>query len=220
MPSRDPKGAPSRAGRWARRLASVLAVAALGCASTPRSSGADGYWVGELPPEPYVESIPPPMSGYAWVPGYWELSAGMWIWVPGRLYPLAYASNWIPPRCTPHRGSCWYVPGHWDPARDPRPRKSDSRPRATAQAATNPHTSTSLRPSVNALGRTGSRTPRPGVASTPSIAPRRPDPRPLAHLNPQPPMATQATTTPALVPNQPAIVPPSVKRQYPGPKKY
>ncbi|MBI2374063.1 MAG: hypothetical protein HYV07_08695 [Deltaproteobacteria bacterium] len=210
----------SRVG-WIGRCVVVAIISATASCAT-FDAAPSGYYASDWPPEALIETIPSPIPGYAWLPGYWELSAGGWIWVPGRLYPIGHATLWVPPRCANHRGRCWYTPGHWEGGRShDRPRSVDRRADAVPRPLDRPRMRTPVRTKNEPLGAVN-RTPSAHRASAPATVPTIKHPPAASMLSaPTIPFATQVAPKPSLVPanGQAPVVPPVLaKRRTQRPK--
>ena len=69
--------------KHARWIVAIALTAVAGCARAP-SPGRVVAVVERAPPAPRTEIIlRQPHPGWAYVPGYWNWSAGSYVWVPG-----------------------------------------------------------------------------------------------------------------------------------------
>jgi WXXGXW repeat (2 copies) len=69
--------------------------------AAPATCAAAEVVIRTAPPNPIVETVPPPPGRYyVWDPGHWRWNGNRYVWVRGH-----YVHN-------PHHGGAW-VPGHW-----------------------------------------------------------------------------------------------------------
>ncbi|RXZ38282.1 hypothetical protein D9O50_01670 [Oxalobacteraceae bacterium CAVE-383] len=65
--------------------AAALIAASAGALLPLQASAQTGVSVviGNQPPPPRYERVPPPRAGYVWAPGYWNWDGGRHVWAPG-----------------------------------------------------------------------------------------------------------------------------------------
>ena len=88
-------------------------VVAFALLSTPAHARVD-LFLNVAPPEPQVEVVPPPRSGYVWAPGFWEWRGHHHVWVEGHWVRARVGYHWLPDRWD-RDGERWhYFRGHWE----------------------------------------------------------------------------------------------------------
>ena len=86
-------------------------VAALGFAAIPALSATVDYIeVQAAPPALQVETVPAPMTGQVWIPGYYDYKDGQYVWTAGHFEPERTGYVYIAPR---YESGKYYV-GRWD----------------------------------------------------------------------------------------------------------
>lgn len=86
-------------------------AAALGLAAVPAMSAVVEYVVVQSPPPALqVETLPAPMSGQAWIPGYYDFRDGSYVWVQGHFEPARAGYVYVAPVYKEGR----YYTGRWD----------------------------------------------------------------------------------------------------------
>jgi hypothetical protein len=70
-----------------RILCAAALIAVVGSAFMPLPAAAQvgvSVVIGNRPPPPRYEALPPPRAGYVWAPGYWNWDGYRHVWAPGR----------------------------------------------------------------------------------------------------------------------------------------
>lgn len=101
-----------RAKTLTRFAMGVLAVATIGCASSPPRRV---IYVRRAPPAEIVEVIPSqPGPAYVWVRGHFRWDGDDYHWVPGhwQVVPSGYR-EWVPGHWAEREGQWFWVEGHW-----------------------------------------------------------------------------------------------------------
>ncbi|HEY8101073.1 MAG TPA: YXWGXW repeat-containing protein [Burkholderiaceae bacterium] len=70
--------------------------------------------IGEAPPPPRIESLPPSRHGHVWVPGYWVWDGRAYVWASGHWERERRGYHYIAPHWEPSQGQWVMVPGHWE----------------------------------------------------------------------------------------------------------
>src|ERR1041384_4392978 len=70
--------------------------------------------LGEAPPAPRYEVVPPPRSGYTWAPGYWQWQNERHVWSQGHWIQSRPGNYWVADRWDARDGRHYYEPGHWN----------------------------------------------------------------------------------------------------------
>ena len=92
------------------RLIAPLVVA-LGFTAAPALSATVDYFeVQSPPPALQVETVPAPVTGQVWVPGYYDYRDGQYVWSAGRYEPDRPGYVYVAPR---YEEGKYYV-GRWD----------------------------------------------------------------------------------------------------------
>ena len=96
------------------RKAVFCASIALGVIAFP--AAAQQIVIDVAPPAPKVETVPAPVVGQVWTPGYWrwEEPRRTHIWVDGRLQPERPGHKWVADRWVPRDQRYVYEPGRWE----------------------------------------------------------------------------------------------------------
>jgi hypothetical protein len=80
------------------KLIAALAVA-VGFSAAPAMSATVQYVEVQAPPPVLqVETVPAPMSGQVWVPGYYDYRDGQYAWVSGHFEPERVGYVYVAPR--------------------------------------------------------------------------------------------------------------------------
>lgn len=118
------------------RLAIFIAsLAAIGLAPAAHADSFDlhvgtgdvsvGVDVGEPPPVPIYEAVPPPRVGYIWAPGYWGWEGHRHVWMPGVWQADRPGYVYAPGRWE-QRGDRWHFePGRWNRHEEMRERRHE-----------------------------------------------------------------------------------------------
>jgi len=86
-------------------------VAALGFTAIPAMSATVEYVeVQSPPPALQVETVPAPMSGQVWIPGYYDYVDGQYVWKSGHFEPQREGYVYVAPR---YEHGKYYV-SRWD----------------------------------------------------------------------------------------------------------
>ena len=86
-------------------------VAALGFAALPAMSATVEYVeVQSPPPALVVETMPAPVTGQVWIPGYYDYKDGQYVWVRGHMEPQREGYVYVAPR---YDDGKYYV-SRWD----------------------------------------------------------------------------------------------------------
>jgi hypothetical protein len=101
-----------RQGIW---LLGLMVAHVAGCVATVEERPARVYVTGP-PPEPLVESRPPPAGpAMVWVEGYWHWNGVKYVWIPGHWESPPPGYVWVPARYVVMDGRYVYNPGGWRP---------------------------------------------------------------------------------------------------------
>jgi len=90
-------------------LIAALATA-IGCSAAPAMSAIEYVEVQAPPPALRVETVPAPVTGQVWVPGYYDYRDGHYAWVAGHMEPERAGYVYVAPR---YEGGMYYV-SRWD----------------------------------------------------------------------------------------------------------
>ena len=86
-------------------------VVALGFTAIPAMSATVDYIeVQTAPPALQVETVPAPVTGQVWIPGYYEYKDGSYAWVSGHMEPAREGYVYVAPR---YDNGKYYV-SRWD----------------------------------------------------------------------------------------------------------
>jgi len=91
------------------KLIAALATA-IGFSAAPAMSAIEYIEVQTPPPALQVETIPAPVTGQVWVPGYYDYRDGHYAWVAGHMEPERTGYVYVAPR---YEGGKYYV-SRWD----------------------------------------------------------------------------------------------------------
>lgn len=81
--------------------------------------------IGNPPPAPRYERIPPPRDGYIWAPGFWDWDGGRHVWVEGHWERMRGDSEYYRPQWREGRNGWELDRGGWRPRNDRRDRRDD-----------------------------------------------------------------------------------------------
>ena len=70
--------------------------------------------IGQAPPPPRFESVPPPRVGYVWAPGYWDWRGNRHQWVSGSWLVSRPGYVYTQPRWVEHDGRWHREAARWD----------------------------------------------------------------------------------------------------------
>jgi hypothetical protein len=86
-------------------------VLALGFSALPAMSATVEYIeVQSPPPVLQVETVPAPVAGQVWIPGYYEYKDGSYVWTAGHMEPAREGYVYVAPR---YENGKYYV-SRWD----------------------------------------------------------------------------------------------------------
>jgi hypothetical protein len=86
-------------------------VVALGFAALPAMSATVEYVeVQSAPPALIVETMPAPVTGQVWIPGYYDYKDGQYTWVAGHMEPQREGYVYVAPK---YENGKYYV-SRWD----------------------------------------------------------------------------------------------------------
>jgi len=99
-----------------KRFREMLIVSALAAAALAAPGAAQArvdLSVNVGPPAPIYEPVPPPRSGWAWAPGYWDWNGHRHVWHKGYWQHGRVGYRWEPHHWA-HRGDHWELErGRW-----------------------------------------------------------------------------------------------------------
>ena len=101
--------------RWIAPIA-VAAVLSLApaCVIEARPMMPVGVAVSGPPPQPVVETRPPPPGpAFVWVQGYWHWTGMQYTWIPGHWEAGPPGAQWRAPHYVVREGTYFYEPGGW-----------------------------------------------------------------------------------------------------------
>ncbi|MEJ8855047.1 YXWGXW repeat-containing protein [Variovorax robiniae] len=108
----------------------VATMLSAGAFIIPTAAQAQGISVqiGQPPPPPRVEHVPPPRKGYVWAPGHWEARHGRYAWTNGTWVRARPGYAYHAPEWREQGGRYVYRSGSWDRDHDGVPNQHDRRP--------------------------------------------------------------------------------------------
>ncbi|HYY27032.1 MAG TPA: hypothetical protein VE860_03760 [Chthoniobacterales bacterium] len=91
-----------------------LVLAALPLAA-PVSSDAAEVVIRAAPPNPIIETVPPPPGrSYVWDPGHWRWNGYRYVWIRGHYVRRPhYGGAWVPGHWVSRPGGWVWIEGHW-----------------------------------------------------------------------------------------------------------
>jgi hypothetical protein len=70
--------------------------------------------IGNAPPPPRFESVPPPRRGYVWAPGYWDWRDHRHVWIGGTWVVERPGYVYTEPRWVQREGRWWHEEARWE----------------------------------------------------------------------------------------------------------
>ncbi|WP_225782583.1 YXWGXW repeat-containing protein [Xenophilus sp. Marseille-Q4582] len=94
--------------------AAVLSLGSFALPSVAQAQPVINVQIGQAPPPPRFERVPPPRRGYVWSPGHWEWQRGRHVWVAGTWLKARPGYAYRAPQWVQHDGRWDYRAGRWD----------------------------------------------------------------------------------------------------------
>ncbi|MDA7418921.1 YXWGXW repeat-containing protein [Xenophilus arseniciresistens] len=94
--------------------AALLSLGGFALPTAAQAQAVINVQIGQAPPPPRFERVPPPRRGYVWAPGHWEWQRGGHVWVGGTWLRARPGYAYHAPQWVERDGRWDYRAGRWD----------------------------------------------------------------------------------------------------------